>query len=165
MDQLEKYIKENINQFNDGPMPQGHKEMFKRKLKENNSKNVHRIGFARIIRYTTIAVATIIIAFIVKNISIIEKTKANDELNYAQIIKEQELEILNLTKDMDPNTFEEMESTMNIITYESIPLSEQLPDEMEDEEKIKILREYYKQKSEALKRLKLLYAEQTNVID
>jgi hypothetical protein len=66
---------------------------------------------------------------------------------------------------MDPETFVEMENTMNIILYESIPLSEQLPDELSDEEKMEILREYYKEKSNALKSLRLLYAQETNPID
>ena len=115
-----------------------------------------------IIISTLIAIA---IAFIIKNISINKSDSAIEVINYAQILEQQEKEILSLTKEMDPETFAEMENTMNIILYESIPLSEQLPDELSDEEKMKILREYYKEKSNALKSLRLLYAQETNPID
>ncbi len=165
MDELEKYIKDNIHKFNEGKMPQGHKEEFMNKINELENKKIGIIGFRRIIWYTSLAVAAIAIAFIIKNISINKSDSAIEVINYAQILEQQEKEILSLTKEMDPETFVEMENTMNIILYESIPLSEQLPDELSDEEKMEILREYYKEKSNALKSLKLLYAQETNPID
>lgn len=165
MDELEKYIKDNIHKFNEGKMPQGHKEEFMNKINELENKKIGIIGFRRIIRYTSLAVAAIAIAFIIKNISINKSDSAIEVINYEQILEQQEKEILSLTKEMDPETFVEMKNTMNIILYESIPLSEQLPDELSDEEKMEILREYYKEKSNALKSLRLLYAQETNPID
>lgn len=165
MDELEKYIKGNIEQFNDGQMPKGHKELFNKKLKETESGNIPRIGFARIIRMTSIAVAAIVLVFIVKNVTLYKQTKAIDVVNYAHELVQQEEEILNHFKEMDPNTLEELKSTLNIIIHETIPLSDQLPDEISAERKARILREYYKQKSEALKSLKLLYAQEINPID
>ncbi|MDO4735626.1 MAG: hypothetical protein Q4B21_01210 [Bacteroidia bacterium] len=165
MDQLEKFITDNIEQFNDGQMPAADKELFNKKLKESELQKVSKIGFARIIRMTSVAVAAIVLVFIVKNVTITKEAKTIDVVNYTQQLAKEGDEILNLYKEMAPEALEELKSTLNIVLHESIPLNEQLPDELSADKKALILREYYKQKSEALKSLKLLYAQETNPID
>ena len=70
MDNIEKYINDNLDKFNDGQLPQGHKDTFMKKLEKAKESNVHHLSFTRIIRYTSVAVAAIVIGFIIKNITL-----------------------------------------------------------------------------------------------
>ena len=54
---------------------------------------------------------------------------------------------------------EELNSIIENIDYESVPLMSILPDEMSDREKLKVVREHYRQKMDGLKNFKVLLTE------
>lgn len=54
---------------------------------------------------------------------------------------------------------EELNSIIENIDYESVPLMSLLPDEMSDREKLKAVREHYRQKMDGLKNFKVLLTE------
>lgn len=157
MNDLEKYIKDNIDSFNDSEMPIGHKNRFLKKLEEEKSP-VHRI-FGIV---ASIAAAIVLGLFIFapkesETIGIQE-----DNTDYAELMRILENEIISLSEESNPDVAKEAIKASKRVTFEAVPLNEQLPAELTEREKARILREYYKQKSEGLKKIKTyLLAEQT----
>ena len=68
-------------------------------------------------------------------------------------LAEKEQDLISLTQENYPYEIEEMINSIRSITFEAIPLEEQLPEELPVKERIRILDEYYGQKYEALESL------------
>jgi uncharacterized membrane protein YhiD involved in acid resistance len=68
-------------------------------------------------------------------------------------LAEKELDIISLTEENHPHEMEEVINSIHSITFEAIPLEDQLPEELPVKERIRILNEYYNQKYEALESL------------
>ena len=64
-----------------------------------------------------------------------------------------EAEILSVISTAAPDMLDEVSNTIRGITYEAIPLEEQLPEELDDKAKKEILKEYYTRKYLALERI------------
>lgn len=176
MDNLEKFIQNNLEQFNSGEMPAGHNERFLARLSQaqataniaqpqataQTEAKLHRRGgikhlFSRkAIFAATSAAAAIIIALVATT-----TLKSQDEKytigiqELAQEMFRQEAETLMLFEEDD----QYMINNVKAITNEAIPLSEQLPSELTTAQRAEILREYYKAKTAALKTIKTLYAQ------
>lgn len=168
MENLEKYIQENIEQFNTGEMPAGHKERFMAKLEalntqERKAAKPHRLFSRRSIFTASAAAAAIIIALLAT-----PHSGEQDENQYNIAIQElaqemymEEAETLMLFGEDEQYMINNVKS----ITNEAIPLTEQLPDELSPERRAEILREYYKAKTAALKKIRTLYAQSEEPID
>ena len=74
------------------------------------------------------------------------------EKHYTRIA-ETELQIISLVESKHPYEIEEVMSNIHSITFEAIPLEEQLPKELPETERIRILNDFYNMKYEALKSL------------
>lgn len=185
MKNLEKYIQNNLEQFNTGEMPLGHQERFMAKLqaaqangRQGDSKpagirqtgnpegatphKVHRLFSHRSLFAATAAAAAIIIAFFITTGS---PATNKDEYTIAihEVAEEmyiEEAEILMMLGEDDRNIVNSIKS----ITEEAIPLSEQLPAELSQEKRAQILREYYKTRTAALKNFRAL-AHSNEIID
>ena len=64
-----------------------------------------------------------------------------------------ELDIITLAESNNPYEVDEVLNNIRSITFEAIPLEDQLPEELPTKEKIRILNDYYNQKYEALESL------------
>lgn len=166
MDELEKIIKENRTLFNEGLMPDGHKERFLKKIAPKQKNKIRTISFLKL---SISIAAVIIISLIITNIYISNKQIDTiiDVRNYSEYKEMTSLEqqIISLTDKMNETIKYETISNINSITVETIPLSEQLPKEISEKEKAIILKKYYQQKVNALKNMKTLLAEQLTETD
>ena len=166
MENLEKYIQDNLEQFNCGEMPLGHQERFMAKLQAAQAapeRKAPRLFSRRsLFAATAAAAAAIVIAFFITTGS-----PASDSDDYTIAIHEvaeemyiEEAEILMMLGEDDRNIVNSVKS----ITEEAIPLSEQLPAELSQEKRAQILREYYKTRTAALKNFRAL-AHSNEIID
>lgn len=165
MENLEKYIQDNLEQFNCGEMPLGHQERFMAKLQAAQAapeRKAPRLFSRRSIFAATAAAAAIVIAFFITTGS-----PASDSDDYTIAIHEvaeemyiEETEIMMMLGEDDQHIVNSVKS----ITEEAIPLSEQLPAELSQEKRAQILREYYKTRTAALKNFRVL-AHSNEIID
>ncbi len=173
MENLEKYIQDNLEQFNCGEMPSGHQERFLARLAEAQEeaqtrkqapapRRIPHLFSRKAIFAATSAAAAIIIALVA-----IMGTKGQED-DYTTGIQElaqemymEEAETLMLFSEED----QYMVTNVKSITNEAIPLADQLPDELSPEQRAEILRKYYKAKTAAIKEIKTLYAQSDQPID
>ena len=165
MENLEKYIQDNLEQFNCGEMPLGHQERFMAKLQAAQAapeRKAPRLFSGRSLFAATTAAAAIIITFFITT-----GLPVPDDDDYTIAIHEvaeemyiEEAEIMMMLGKDDQNIVNSVKS----ITEEAIPLSEQLPAELSQEKRAQILREYYKTRTAALKNFRAL-AHSNEIID
>lgn len=159
MENLEKYIQDNLEQFNTGEMPSGHQERFMAKLQAAQSSAVAERKAPRLFSRRSLfaaagAAAAIIIAFFIAPGSI-TTTDEKYTIGIQEMAMEmylEEADILMMLGEDDHHIINSIKS----ITEEAIPLSEQLPAELSPEKRAQILREYYKAKTAALKNFRVL---------
>lgn len=157
MENLEKYIQNNLGQFNTGEMPVGHQERFMAKLKTAKGapeRKAPRLFSRRSLFAAAGAAAAIIIAFFLTpgSTTSTEEEYSIEIQEMAQEMYMEEADILKMLGGKDQNIINSIKS----ITEEAIPLSEQLPAELSPEKRAEILREYYKAKTAALKNFRVL---------
>ena len=161
MENLEKYIQDNLEQFNTGELPQGHQERFMSKLAHAEKTGKIKPLPRRAIFASTTA-AAVILALTITGIPIYKEAQL--ERSVEKLVQEmyrQEAEILHMFSQEE----QYMINNVKAITEETIPLAEQLPDELSPEKRAQILRDYYKAKTAALKQIKTLYAQSEQIID
>lgn len=164
MENLEKYIQDNLEQFNIGEMPTGHQERFTAKLEalQTQEPKPHHLPIRRILFAASAAAAAIIIAlFTTLQPGSIESSYSITVQELAQEMYTEEAEILQMLPEDDL----QMINSVKSITQEAIPLTDLLPDELSPEKRAEILREYYKAKTAGLKKIKTLYAQSDEPID
>lgn len=168
MENLEKYITDNLDQFNCGQMPAGHQERFLAKLEalqsqeQHKETKQHRLPIRRILFAASAAAAAIIIAlFATLQPGEIENSYSIGVQELAQEMYTEEAEILQMLPEDDL----QMINSVKSITLEAVPLTDLLPDELSPEKRAEILREYYKAKTAGLKKIKTLYAQSDEPID
>jgi hypothetical protein len=178
MEKIEKYIIENREKFNQGEMPNGHKERFLKKLSnagnpEEREQGIFRNNIRRPNNKTMslfIKIALPLAAVFVVGISIIFFHKSAPsievipQMEIAEMKEMEELEqqIDKLSKQNDTITQIQTRNAVNSITFEAIPMNQQLPKVISPTERARILKNYYKQKVEGLKKVKTFLAEQCN---
>ena len=161
MDNLDKYIQENLEQFNTGELPAGHQERFMAKLAQVQETRSTRHLFRKTI-FAAAAAAVFLGAFIIQGIPQYRLKQLNISIQeLAQEMYREEAEILQVI----PEDEQYMINNVKSITEEAIPLAEQLPDEFSPEKRAEILREYYKAKKDGLRKIKTLYAQSAQPID
>lgn len=168
MKDLEQYIKENKELFNDGELPMGHHTRFHLKLQEQKPTKKQKTVTLTYKTATAIILsvaALFIITFILGDLSKKESAKTisvtimSPDI-YSQKMKHAENEVIELSKQLNERTEEQVLTTLENITFEAIPLAEQLPKELSDTERAKILQDYYKQKTEGIKKIKRFLAQE-----
>ena len=159
MDNLDKYIQENLEQFNTGELPAGHQERFMAKLAQTQKTRRPRHFFRRAIFAAAAAAAVILGVFIIQGIPQYRLEQLNISIQeLAQEMYLEETELLQMFQEDEQYMINNVKS----ITEEAIPLAEQLPDELSPEKRAEILREYYKAKTASLIQIKTLYAQSAN---
>lgn len=149
MNGMEKYIRENIGAFDTEPVPEGSRERF---IDAVNSER--RRSRARII---SIAAAGIAAACAGLFFLPLEADLSKELDRQYRRLADVENEIMSIVQEQSPWETEYVKSTIRAITTETIPLEEQLPEELSDTEKKRIIKEYYTQKYTALEYLKTQY--------
>ena len=136
MQNIENFIKNNIDSFNSGELNLGHKERFNKRIISNKRK----IIFGYISSIAAIGLISLIIWDTYNN-SIENKDYKLEMYNEASIIIE-------LAKNTSEFLEKETINNVNDLINDSIPLEAQLPEELSKDEKAKILKEYYNSKTE-----------------
>ena len=77
----------------------------------------------------------------------------NEDGQFYEMLTAKELDIITLTETDHPYEMDEVINSIRSITFEAIPLEDQLPDEIGSKEKKEILREYYNCKYKALEQI------------
>ena len=155
MDDLKKYINEHRDEFDSVPLPSmslpsGSKGRFMAKVRRRS--NVKRLGR---VFYTAISSAAALLAVVA-----ILKYETDESLNVARMMQKMtdcEVEILSMVEMHNPYDVEDASSAIREITDEAVPLADLLPEELPSKERVRILKEYYGQKIEALERVRLAY--------
>ncbi len=145
-DPMESFILHHHNSFYEGELPEGHFSRFQRERRQR-----------RVSRYGTVLAGVLLLALFL----MLPLANPYDEPH--QVVKEHQLrmnaiesDILSLCKTMDPGQANETIRAVRHITFEAIPLSEQLPQELPKQERIRILNQYYQKKTDGLIKLKNL---------
>ena len=160
MDNLDKYIQNNLELFNTGELPAGHQERFMAKLAQTQKTGRIRPFFRKAI--FAAAAAVILVAFIIQEIPQYRLEQLNISIQeLAQEMYLEETELLQMFQKDEQYMINNVKS----ITEEAIPLADQLPDELSPEKRAEILREYYKAKTDGLRKIKTLYAQSDQPID
>lgn len=145
MTELERYILENREEFDSVPVPADSRERFLASVAaERRKRRVRLAGIAS----TGIAAAIAVL------MTLAYEPEMEDVLKrHHSRLAEKEMDIISLTEENYPHEMEEIMNSIHSITFEAIPLEEQLPEELPIKERIRILNEYYNQKYEALESL------------
>lgn len=157
MDDLKKYISEHRDEFDSMPLssmslPSGSKERFMAKVKRRNK--VKRLGR---ICCTAISSAAAVLAVVA-----VLRYETDESVNVARMVQKMadcEVEIMSMVELHNPYDVQVASSTIRAITDEAIPLEALLPEELPSKERVRILKEYYGRKIEALERVKTVYLE------
>lgn len=145
MTELERYILDNREEFDSEPVPESSRERFMASVAAERRKR--RVRFAGLA--STGIAATLAALLTLTHEPEMETVVKRHHTRLAE--KEQDL--ISLTQENYPYEIEEMINSIRSITFEAIPLEEQLPEELPVKERIRILDEYYGQKYEALESL------------
>jgi hypothetical protein len=165
MDNLKEYINKNLESFNDQELPEGHQERFEARLADAYSATT---GKKPVIRHSIwwsvgIAAALAAIFFIGRPdtnepTQIIESNKdwfagiGNDQFEICNTYYDKVAEFYETMLKTDPEG--EMENAIDMVIDETIPLIDQLPEEMEPEARAAVLKEYYSNLLDGLDRIK-----------
>lgn len=149
MNGMEKYIRDNIGSFDIAPVPEGSRERFIYAMNAERRKRHIRI----------ISIAAAGIAAVCSGLIVLPfRSDFAEELDWQyRRLAEVENEIISIVEEENPWETEYVRNTIRAITTEAIPLEEQLPEELSDTEKKRIIKEYYTQKYTALLYLKTQY--------
>ena len=160
MDNLEKYIKDNSEAFNDAELPEGHLDRFVAKLESQASfQQGHSPGVKRVRRILwaalAVAAATAVMIFLNRPTDETHDWFANvgnDQLEICRTYYEKAGELYEIILAQNPDG--SMDESVGSIADGGIPLVDQLPDDMDPEARAAILKEYYGELLNGLERMK-----------
>ena len=162
MDSLKKYITENKDRF-EGELPEGHRERFLEKLDrcrqmQSAGRPVKWTPLKQVGRIAASLAAVFVLAFFIGNF-FQKESLSSTAASYRSKLEEMKNQILRLSQKAAPEMQEYTINTLENILFEPVPLQEQLPEELSSREKEKILEEYYNQKMQGVKKLKIFLAQ------
>lgn len=157
MKNLDEYIKQNGDKFNDGELPGGHMERFGQRLQQGRADNeTHRKPRHKAIRMVwkiALPIAAVIVAGLLLRISL--EQKAEPGTDYAALLAQQKKEVLELINlSTDPYLSEQMAYALDNVLFEAIPMDESLPKGLPSYRREKILQDHYNIKTEGIARIK-----------
>lgn len=145
MTELERYIIGNRGEFNSVPVPDRSRERFMARLETEKRKR--RIRFISMVS-AGIAACMATVMFLAFEPDMTEVLE-----HHHSRLAAKELDIITMTETEHPYDIDEVMNSIRSITFEAIPLEDQLPEELSAKEKIDILNEYYDRKYAALESL------------
>lgn len=149
MTELEKYISSNIGSFDMEPVPAGSRERFMAKV--GSQRKTRRIRMAGV-AFSGIAAATAAILTL-----LIEPNISWELERHHSRLADKENEIMIMVEKNHPSETEEVRNIIRAITSEAIPLEDQLPEELPDKKRSRLLNDYYNHKYSALESLMAEY--------
>ncbi len=148
MDKLQNFININRDILEGENIPFGDEDRFLKKFQKNS----------RIKLYSFLSIAASIVLFAGVTTMLMfqspEYQLKNILKQYYKEVAMLTIEIENASSSMDKTSSLMIEQTIDNITFEAIPILSQLPDELNEKEKVKIVKEYYSQRLDGLRRLK-----------
>lgn len=160
-DLLKHFFNQEKDSFSEEQMPEGHIERFHNKMKSQIKKR-------KIIYTSLISSAALIALFLILNNKLIDKHSQEIsqhqenkvellELTSIEQIKKEAAQILSKI-DLDEYNSQEIQASLESLTIDAILMNEQLPDELSEDEKIRIITTYYNAKLDGIKQFKKLIA-------
>ena len=152
MDRLEQYIKENISSFDMELPPSGSRERFMAKLEaEKPGRKV--VSFRPVWLSAAVSAAAVVVAVIALSYSDVDRDIEKSIL----AMSSQEAQVIALVEEVCPQEMDIVMNSIRAITFEAIPFTDQLPDELPEKERVRIIKDYYGRKTEALQDLMACY--------
>lgn len=163
MDTLRDIMDENKEQFDVQSLPEGDTERFLAKLDKSGIEvDIPRRHPLRIYRAIALPAAAAVMLFL--GVGIFAKV-TSEENQLTRIYVEYCHEVASLSTDIQMMTagddMKMADRTVENITFEAIPFAQQLPEELPQREKVRIMKDYYTQKLDGVRRLKTLISEET----
>ena len=145
MTELEKYIGMNLESFDSEPVPSGSRERFMAAVAaEKKTRRIKVISMA----FTGMAAAFTLFLMLFNEPDLSRELKRQHTRLAAM-----ENEIMNVAETVCPFEVDIVANTIRSITFEAIPLEDQLPEELSEKDRIRILNDYYDKKYSALESL------------
>lgn len=152
MDRLEQYIKDNRSSFDVELPPSGSRERFMARLEaENNERKVVRFRPV----WLSAAVSAAAVVAVVLGLSYTEADRTIKRC--ISEMNSQEAHVIALVDNVCPQDMDIVMNSIRSITSEAIPFTDLLPDELPEEERLGIIKDYYGRKTEALQKLMACY--------
>ena len=175
MDNLEKYIKENAEAFNSAELPEGHLERFIGKMdtfssacetgKEGKTSETRRTIARMAWAFAAVAAALACIISINRTDWFGSSSLTGHHTDWFANVGNDQLEICHTYYEkvgelyddiLSRNTDGSIDESIRSIAEETIPLVDQLPDEMDPETRALVLKEYYSDLLDGLERIQNL---------
>ena len=145
MTELEKYIDMNLESFDSEPVPSGSRVKFMAAVAaEKKTRHIKVISMA----FTGMAAACALFLMIFSEPDLSRELRRQHTRLAAM-----ENEIMNMAETVCPLEVDIVANTIRSITFEAIPLEDQLPEELSEKDRIRILNDYYDKKYSALESL------------
>ena len=152
MDRLEQYIKENRSSFDMELPPSGSRERFMAKL-EAEKPGRKLVNFRPVWLSAAVSAAAVVVAVIALSYSGVDRDIEKSILAMSR----QEAQVIALVEEVCPQEMDIVMNSIRAITFEAIPFTDQLPDELPEKERVRIIKDYYGSKTEALQDLMACY--------
>lgn len=161
MDALKDYIEENSGLFTEQSMPEGDTGRFLAKLEKSGIK-YSTPGKRTFSWYRAFALPAAAMVILLLGVGIFAKV-TSEENQLTRIYVEYCGEVASLSTEIQMMTEGEdlkaAQRTVDNITFEAIPFEQQLPPELPKRERLRIMKEYYTQKLDGVRRLKNLISD------
>lgn len=147
MNNLEEYIRQNREAFDDQELPEGHLARFEEKLESYKPRKVVRMRWMRLIGMAAAAAAAAVAAVVI----FINRPEDREEDWFAGVGNDQ-VEICNAYYERMADLYESItrahpDGSMDVevasLAEGGVSMIDQLPDELGTEERAAILKEYY----------------------
>ena len=132
--------------------PSGSRERFMAKLEaEKPGRKV--VNFRSVWLSVAVSAAAVVVAVIALSYSGVDRDIEKSILAMSR----QEAQVIALVEEVCPQEMDIVMNSIRAITFEAIPFTDQLPDELPEKERVRIIRDYYGRKIEALQDLMACY--------
>lgn len=132
--------------------PSGSRERFMAKLEaEKPGRKV--VNFRSVWLSAAVSAAAVVVAVIAFSYSGVDRDIEKSILAMSR----QEAQVIALVEEVCPQEMDIVMNSIRAITFEAIPFTDQLPDELPEKERVRIIRDYYGRKIEALQDLMACY--------
>ena len=132
--------------------PSGSRERFMAKL-EAEKAGSKVVRFRPVWLSAAVSAAAVVVAVIALSYSGVDRDIEKSILAMSR----QEAQVIALVEEVCPHEMDIVMNSIRAITFEAIPFTDQLPDELPEKERVRIIKDYYGSKIEALQDLMACY--------
>lgn len=148
-DHLHDFIRDHREAFDSAPLNDGHGERFRRKLEKSGRRTGGPLRYAWIV-----GAAAVVFFGIMLCRDGLRENPVEEEIDlYNRSLEMLTRDIVDVSRRCGEDTAE-MKTIIRDISNDAVPLYEQLPDELGDEQKARILKKYFNLKLKAVKQLR-----------